>query len=316
MSDRKRVIVAGVGDLQANDPALVAASGLAQRTGAELHLVHAYELPRLLGTSPEVRAFPEAAEAYRANALGQLHAAAARAGAGTAVYRVMEGSPGACLLEVAKETGAELLVVGAARGKRLARRILGSTAQRVLCQARVPVLVVRRPLAGPVGRLLVTGDMTELSASVFESALATLRHLLGGPGQVRALYVLPWSLVPAPLPHSALEETARKQLAVCLAHRPDHGLKVEPQVRVGEPSEQIVAEAEAWNADLLVVGTHARGWGARLLLGSVAEATLRDAPCNVLAVPPSHALVSVEEIEPTCVESPDLERWAEAAGVP
>ncbi|MFL5384468.1 MAG: universal stress protein [Longimicrobiaceae bacterium] len=314
MSNESRVIVAGVGDLQADDPALVAAAALARRAGAVLHLVHAYELPRLLGTSPQLRAFPEAAEAYRANALRQLEAAAARAGAASSSCRVMEGSPGACLLEAAKETGAELLVVGAARGKRLSRMVLGSTAQRVLRQAPVPVLVVRRALQGPVGRLLVTGDMSELSAAVFEAALATLRHLLGGPGEVRALYVLPWSLLPPPLPHSALEEAARKQLAECLAHRPDHGFEVEPQVRVGEPAEQIVAEAEAWQAELLVVGTHARGWGARLLLGSVAEATLRDAPCNVLAVPPTYA--AAPEIEPTCVESLELESWAQAAGVP
>jgi len=31
-------------------------------------------------------------------------------------------------------------------------------------------------------------------------------------------------------------------------------------------------------------------------------------------VPPTHA--AAPEVEPTCVESPDLERWAEAAGVP
>ena len=126
--------------------------------------------------------------------------------------------------------------------------------------------------------------------------------------------MLPWSLLPPPLPHGALEETALRQLTECLAHRPDHGFRVEPRVRVGEPAEEIVAEAEEWKPDLLVVGTHARGWGARLLLGSVAEAALRDAPCNVLAVPPSRA--AVPEIEPTCVESPDLEQWAQAAGVP
>ncbi len=58
----------------------------------------------------------------------------------------------------------------------------------------------------------------------------------------------------------------------------------------GRWRQRPVAEAREWNADLVVVGTHARGWGARLLLGSVAEATLRDAPCDVLAVPPVRAV--------------------------
>ena len=38
-------------------------------------------------------------------------------------------------------------------------------------------------------------------------------------------------------------------------------------------------------ADLIVMGTHGRTGLAHLLLGSVAEATLRRAPCPVLTVP-------------------------------
>jgi len=38
------------------------------------------------------------------------------------------------------------------------------------------------------------------------------------------------------------------------------------------------------SADLIVLGTHARGRLARLILGSTAEAVLRAAPCPVLAV--------------------------------
>ena len=41
-----------------------------------------------------------------------------------------------------------------------------------------------------------------------------------------------------------------------------------------------------WPADLVVVGTHGRGGAARALLGSVAEAVVRDAGCSVLVIPP------------------------------
>lgn len=54
--------------------------------------------------------------------------------------------------------------------------------------------------------------------------------------------------------------------------------------REGSPAPEIVAAAREWAADLLVVGTHGRGGLGRLVLGSVAEAVLRDAPCPVLAV--------------------------------
>jgi nucleotide-binding universal stress UspA family protein len=63
---------------------------------------------------------------------------------------------------------------------------------------------------------------------------------------------------------------------------------VEPVVRLdGAPAAAIVAESSDWRADLLVVGTRARHGLDRLLLGSTAEACIRDAPCNVLVIPPA-----------------------------
>jgi nucleotide-binding universal stress UspA family protein len=55
-------------------------------------------------------------------------------------------------------------------------------------------------------------------------------------------------------------------------------------VRFGGPSEQIVAAAEQWGADLIVMGTHARGRLGRFLLGSTADAVVRRAACPVLTV--------------------------------
>jgi nucleotide-binding universal stress UspA family protein len=52
----------------------------------------------------------------------------------------------------------------------------------------------------------------------------------------------------------------------------------------GEPAEQIVKAAESWKADLVVIGSHGRGALGRMLLGSVAEAVMRRAPCPVLVV--------------------------------
>ena len=56
--------------------------------------------------------------------------------------------------------------------------------------------------------------------------------------------------------------------------------------RAGHVSTTIVDEAMASSADLIVMGTHGRRGFKRLLLGSVTESVLRDAPCPVLTVPP------------------------------
>ena len=179
-----------------------------------------------------------------------------------------------------------MVVVGAARPDRLGGWFLGTTAQRVLRGAAVPVLVIRRPLHRPLERVLLTSDLSELSAAVHEEGLATAAEVFGEPADMRSLLVLSVPLSPSVLSPEALEYAALEELETFLRARHRRPRAVEPVVRTGAPADQIVAEAQEWDADLLVVGTHARGWAARLALGSVAEAALRDAPCNVLAVPP------------------------------
>ena len=56
-------------------------------------------------------------------------------------------------------------------------------------------------------------------------------------------------------------------------------------VRDGTPWQCIVEEARAGNHDLIVMGTHGRSGIRRVLMGSVTEHVLRDAPGPVLIVP-------------------------------
>jgi nucleotide-binding universal stress UspA family protein len=63
------------------------------------------------------------------------------------------------------------------------------------------------------------------------------------------------------------------------------GAEVRTCVQLGGP-DAIVDRARRVGAGLLVVGTHARKGAAHFLLGSVAERTLRAAPCPTLVVPP------------------------------
>lgn len=59
---------------------------------------------------------------------------------------------------------------------------------------------------------------------------------------------------------------------------------VETIVELGRPARVIVESAETWNADLIVVGSHGRGFWGRLGLGSVSDAVVHHAPCSVLIV--------------------------------
>ena len=56
------------------------------------------------------------------------------------------------------------------------------------------------------------------------------------------------------------------------------------RIPVGQVSDVIEEEAELWNADLIIVGTHGRRGFRRLLLGSVAESLARISTKPVLLV--------------------------------
>lgn len=59
---------------------------------------------------------------------------------------------------------------------------------------------------------------------------------------------------------------------------------VELKLYEGRIAEKIIAEAEAWPADLLIIGTHGRRGFSHLFLGSVAEDVIRIASTPVLLV--------------------------------
>lgn len=62
------------------------------------------------------------------------------------------------------------------------------------------------------------------------------------------------------------------------------GVPHERVTKVGQPHKEIVAYAKEHDIDMIVMGTHGRGFVEHMLLGSVAEKVLRTAPCPVMTV--------------------------------
>jgi len=59
------------------------------------------------------------------------------------------------------------------------------------------------------------------------------------------------------------------------------GVAVECGVRFGDPVEQILAEADEWDADLVAMTTRGRSCIERAVMGSVAEQVFRKVPMAV-----------------------------------
>lgn len=129
------------------EPALRWAMGLAERFGARVTLLHVLDLSlgALAGLSPDVAAMPatvELADRARADAHEQMRRLVARFPDATSLLR--EGTARAAIIEVAREIGADLIVMGTHGRTGLAKVFFGSVAEHVVRHSPVPVLTVRQ----------------------------------------------------------------------------------------------------------------------------------------------------------------------------
>jgi nucleotide-binding universal stress UspA family protein len=69
-----------------------------------------------------------------------------------------------------------------------------------------------------------------------------------------------------------------------LKSRLGDSLKVEGEIILGSPRAVLIGEAESWNADLIIVGSHGYPTWERFLLGSVSQSVVSHARCSVEVV--------------------------------
>ncbi len=322
-ANRLETILVGSALDDGSDAVVRVALQAARAAGTRLHVVHAVEIaPSEMAIDPMWLTGELVAEITEERRR-QLAAQLARLGAGAEVAgtSVVRGKAYRVLLDAAQACEAGFVVVGAARSCGTFGRLLGSTADRLLRKASWPLLVVRGELALPPRRVLAPVDFAPLSVDALRCGLRLLRQTGGGaPARLTALHVLDplarparrqWQMSPAEL--DAAEDAARAALAAvasgCRALEP---VAVEPALRYGDPTTQILAAAEESGADLLLMGTHSRPPLDRVLLGSVAAQVVREVRCSVLAVPPEAALGAalaeavVAGTEPAFSSAPDL----------
>ena len=140
-------------------------------------------------------------------------------------------------------------------------------------------------------------DFSESSLRAFAYAAAiarwydaqlTVLHVVPTfePIQVRGDLGYPVQIV-SPMPREQVIEEMSRTLNLSV-----ESLRATPVAEQGDPRSTIIDQVISKKADLIVMGTHGRRGFKRLLLGSVTEAVLREAPCPVLTVPPHAPAVS------------------------
>ena len=120
----------------------------------------------------------------------------------------------------------------------------------------------------------------------------------GWATQLHAVYVLdPSEVIDAPeMPAMFAEERVLEEAPAVMRDRiediarnlgmPLPAGALQLHARIGKPAKAIVQAAVDYDADMIVVGTHARRGLERLLMGSVAQEIARSASCPVLIARP------------------------------
>lgn len=186
------------------------------------------------------------------------------------------GATGDVLEAVVDETDAMMLVLGGKHHSKLGRWLGGSTVQQVVRRLTVPLLVTAGELRVRP-RVMVAVDPSYAAVPTVQQAVAFAR-LLGSP--LHALHVVDPPPAIAELPRDWSREIVERDIWPLIPL-----VEQAKVIREGIPFETIVAEAAAWRADVIVVGSHGKGLVDRLLIGSVTEDLLNNLPCAVLVVP-------------------------------
>lgn len=281
-----RVLVAGIGDPGRDGMVLDVAVRLARQSEARLWLVHACAVP-LLGGGPGVEVDPLQITAVLDAHRESFTSAVRDRYPEDALECVVElGPPHEVVAHHARALAADLVLVGAHARHGLMAGFLGTVAQRVLRASPAPVLVVRDGMLRPT-RILLTTDLSPQSAAVHERGLDLVEEFLRpGQAELRSLMVLGAAVVPSLVPTPVMDRAVHNAFADFLADRERRWAVPAPRLRTGFPADEIAAEALEWPADLVILGTHGRHGLPRMVLGSVAEAAVRELGCNVLVVPP------------------------------
>ena len=229
------------------------------------------------------------------------------AGALTVDYRVATGKPAVEILRTARELHTDLIVISSHGRSGIRKMFLGSTTERVLREAPVPVLItsVEPPPASSLSeigrhlhRVLAPVDMTLVSRQQIAFAHG-IADALSIP--LIVAHVVEPVFVPARVrdtlrgAEDVRRTQAREALEALVAPIAPHA---DVMVSTGDPSEQIADLAKARGAQLIVMGLHSSGaFGPRM--GSVTYRVLCLSRAVVLAMPPKH----VESRNATSIKS-------------
>lgn len=203
---------------------------------------------------------------------------------------VVQGNPAPEITGYAERYGHDLIVMPTHGREGISRFLLGSVTEKVVRLSSVPVLTARmqpdEQLAFPYDDILIPTDGSPGAAPAVEHGLALASAL---DATVHALSVVDTASL-GPDVRSAVSAEAREGAATdaineVASQAESYGIgAVVRHLKHGNPAAEILDSVEEEEIDAVVMGTVGRRGTDRVLLGSVAEKTVRSAPVPVITV--------------------------------
>lgn len=296
LAGRKRANIATVlvpTDFSAESlKALHYATGLVEKFGAKLHVVHVSEVDFAVpGPAQPGKNF----QLSDTEVKEQLETIT-----GGPIAATVHGRTGRAFDQIcrfARETEADLVVMSTHGRTGLKRLFLGSNAERVVQHSSSPVLVVRqgerefvadgKPL--PIKTILVPTDFSGSSRDSLDYAVEFGRQFGARLVLFHSFSVPEFATTDGShsvhLTPEQARSTADNQMREFVKGLDCRGVDLEIQITLGEAAEEICAYAEKHQIDLIITSTHGRTGLMHVLIGSVAEHVVRHAHSPVLVLP-------------------------------
>jgi len=243
--------------------------------------------------APLIEPLDQAAEEKRVRAF--LDTAA---GAAFARVVVRDGSVAPEILRTASDLAADLIVMGTHGRGGFEHWLLGSVAENVLRQANCPVLTVPRVVHEPAGGEAVTFKSIVCAVDFSRDSQRALDYALSlaqaAAGRLVLVHVLEQFDSDEPIVTAhfnvsefrrTLERDARARLEQMIPSSARAWCETDIVVAHGKASREVLRVADAYRADLIVLGVHGRNAVDLLLFGSTTQHVLHSAHTPVLTVP-------------------------------
>jgi len=287
MMKKLKQIVVGIDVVEKSNNVLKRAFMLAKENKAQLFVIHAVQIPWLAmpnyfnpgEISIDKSAIKKKIEKKikRLNTDGKI----------TCLVSVKEGDADDVILHAAKSYKADMIIIGAHSKSKGGKHLLGTTAQKVVHQSHLPVLIVKKSVKGNYQDILVPTDFEIqskqsilIAKNIFPKAKTSAIHAfetvdIEGPYTVYGDDLSHYNKVAKACAKKEMKKFIKDVSA-------EKGKVIDGKLDYKKVILQYIVKD---SCDLVVIGSQGTA-GLKALLGSVASYILKTSPCDVLVYMP------------------------------